>query len=382
MQTLRPRRGFTLLEMLVSMALMLMVFAAVVPFFRVQLRSIGKNANLLDAQQNIRFALATIQRELRAAGAGVVDAQPMIVQASPRAVTFNVDLVTKDPNDPSAVYYDEDADASFTTSLTPANKIHLPGSSRTYPDTTYWKSPGVTSRAETISYWVTPDVDHPGQYVLYRRVNNADSTIVSSGIILSAGQGIFKYFVLDTTTGVLDSLRASSLPLYHTAPIHGSPADTGASALTDKIRMVTVDLYGTITDPDSHQPVRRHIAGDVRLLNAGLLRHSTCGQPPIPVSLTATIAADKKSIILSWNPSVDDGTGEKDVERYMIFRRSADSTSYGEAYTSIAAGATSYTYFDVNIKPNDHWVYGVAAEDCTPASSPLAEADPGVVPVP
>lgn len=375
MRTLRARRAFTLLEMLVSMALMLMIFAAVVPFFRVQLRSIGKTAGRLDAQQNIRFALATIQRELRVAGGGVVDRQPMIVQADPRAITFNVDLVTQDSADPSAVYYDKDADPAFTTSLRQSQKITLPGTSRQYPDTTYWEAAGLTSRAETISYWVSPDPANPGQYVLYRRVNNADSTIVSSGIVLASGQGIFEYFTLDSASGKTAAIASSALPLYHTAAIHGSPADTAKSALTDAIRIVQVDLYGAMTDPDSHQLVKRHLQGQVRLLNAGLVRHPTCGNPPISVTVTVALALDHKSVTVSWDQSIDETGGEKDVERYMIFRRSPSGT-YGDAIASVAAGLSTYTYSDFAVQPGDSWYYGVVAEDCTPSSSGLSEAGP------
>src|SRR5581483_10278751 len=183
-RTLRAREAFTLIEMLVSMALTLMLLGLAVPFFRVQLRALGKNADRLDAQQNVRFALASIQRELRVAGGGVVDVQPMIVEAAANAITFNVDLVTADSGDPSAVYFDEDAGSAVTTSLTKNTPITLPASGRRYPDSTYWKSTGLTSRAETISYWLAPDPQHPGLSVLYRRVNGADSTIVSSSLYL------------------------------------------------------------------------------------------------------------------------------------------------------------------------------------------------------
>ncbi len=383
MPTLRARRAFTLLEMLIAMGLTLMMFAMVVPFFRVQLRALGKNAGRLDAQQNVRFALASIQRELRVAGSGVVDAQPMIVQAAANGITFNVDLVSQDSADPSAVYFDRDANSGATTSLTPALPINLPISGRKYPDTTYWESPGLTSRAETISYWLSNDPQNPGQYILFRRVNGADSTIVSSGITLTSGQPFFRYYV-ENGTGGIDSVPQASLPLIHTAKIHGSPADIGNSALTDQIRMVRVSMNGTMTDPDTHKPVLRHLEGAIRLLNAGLVQHPTCGNPPLGTTLTAAVQTDpvsgQKFVQLTWPPSTDEKSGEKDIEHYLIFRRPSTQTNYGDAMANVGAGQTSnYVYPDYNVQLGDHWIYGVVAEDCTPASSPLSESDPGPV---
>jgi type II secretory pathway pseudopilin PulG len=377
-RTLRAREAFTLIEMLVSMALTLMLLGLAVPFFRVQLRALGKNADRLDAQQNVRFALASIQRELRVAGGGVVDAQPMIVEAATNAITFNVDLVTADSGDPSAVYFDEDAGSDVTTSLTKNTPIALPASGRRYPDSTYWRSAGLTSRAETISYWLAPDPEHPGLSALYRRVNRADSTVVSSSLYVPSGQPLFRYYTIDTAGDTIE-IAQSSLPLVHTAPIHGSPADTAGSAMTDQIRVVVVDLYGVTKDPDTQQLVKRHLRGKVRLLNAGLVRHPTCGEPPIGATLAAVVAADGKSVQLTWNASVDENGGEKDVERYLILRRTPTGT-FGDAIASVAAGVSQYTYNDFDVQSGDHWIYGLVAEDCTPASSTVSEADPGTIP--
>jgi prepilin-type N-terminal cleavage/methylation domain-containing protein len=381
MRTVRARPAFTLLEMLVAMSLTLMIFAAAVPFFRVQLRSLSRNAGRLDAQQNIRFALASIQRELRVAGGGVVDAQPMIVQAAANAITFNVDLVTKDSSDPGAVYFDQDADGDITTSLTALNAIKLPSTGTKYPDTTYWESRGLTSRAETISYWLAADPENDGQYILYRRVNDEDSTIVSTGIMLKSGESLFSYYRLDDD-GDPVAISPSSLPLVHTAKIHGSPQDTAASAMTDQIRKVVVNLYGTMTDPDTHQPVTRHLRGEVRLLNAGLVRHPTCGEQPIGATLTATADTSGTFVTLTWDASTDEATGEKDVERYLIFRRPADQANYGDAIMDVAAGLSQYTKIDSNVQPGEHWIYGLVAEDCTPSSSSVSESDPGPIPNP
>jgi prepilin-type N-terminal cleavage/methylation domain-containing protein len=100
------RRGFTLVEMLISISLMMTAIGIVIPFFLVQNRSLQSQSGRLDAQLNINFGLDAIDRELRVAGVGVTQRQPMLVQAASDAITFNGDVTSGTPADFSAVYYD------------------------------------------------------------------------------------------------------------------------------------------------------------------------------------------------------------------------------------------------------------------------------------
>ena len=100
------REGVTLIEMMIAIVLFVLVFGLAVPFFRYQARSVSASAGRLDALQNARYAQNAIDRDMRIAGIGIVDQQPLIVQADGFAVTFNADLATKDQNDPSSIYYD------------------------------------------------------------------------------------------------------------------------------------------------------------------------------------------------------------------------------------------------------------------------------------
>ena len=69
----RKRIGFSMLEMLIAVGLMLIVFSLAIPFFIAQAHSIDDTAGRQDAQQTARFAISAIDRDLRVAGAGVVD---------------------------------------------------------------------------------------------------------------------------------------------------------------------------------------------------------------------------------------------------------------------------------------------------------------------
>ena len=87
----RPRRraGFTLLETIIAMSMVILVMGMATRFFMQQTRMLSQQSGRLEAQQNAQFSLATLDREMRVAGIGVVDAQPILVQADPRAITFN-----------------------------------------------------------------------------------------------------------------------------------------------------------------------------------------------------------------------------------------------------------------------------------------------------
>ena len=172
----QERSGFTLLEIMLSITILLLVFAMTVPLFRSQVQAMGSTAGRSDAQQNVRFAISTIERQIRVAGAGVADQQPLLVQADPFAVTFNADYAARDTAAEGgafgAVYFDSDLPVGSTMSMTPAKQITLPLSTTVWPTTSYFRGGGPPSAAETISFWVAPDNSpgSSGRDALFRRV--------------------------------------------------------------------------------------------------------------------------------------------------------------------------------------------------------------------
>jgi prepilin-type N-terminal cleavage/methylation domain-containing protein len=375
------RRGVTLIELMIALILFVAVFGLAVPFFRFQARSVSQNSGRLDALQNARYAQNAIDRDLRIAGIGVVNNQPLIVQADQYAITFNADLTTSDSSDPSSIYYDPTVDSTQTISMDPANKVQLPRSAVFYPDSQYYAGP-IPSRAETISYWVEQDstAGRPDAYILFRRVNSAPPRVVAKGIIIPAGVSFFTYMRPDST-GVLDSIRTSSLPLFHVA-LHGAPDDTGKSAWTDSIRVVRILAEGLYHDPAKGDIIRK-VSSSTKLINAGMVRSTMCGDPPLPATgLTATPipnALAPVKINLQWSASVDQDNGEKDVERYMVFKRQVGDPDWGEPVASVAASPPNYSLDDTDLHTGN-WEYAVIAQDCSPANSPLVTAGPVTVP--
>ena len=376
------RSGFTLLEMIIAMTLIAITLGLTVPFFRTEVQAFGNVSGRDDAQQNARYGVNMIDRELRVAGIGVVDPQPLIIQAAPNAITFNVDLVTRDKADRGAAYFDPDISPNAAASMPTTSKVTLPLSAKTYPDTNYLQATGVQSDAETISYWVAPDPDPSanGTYALFRRVNAMPATIVAKALVLPANEPVFRYFKADTL-GQLVEIPQNTLPLYHSAPIHNSKADSLTSALTDSIRVVRVRITGQFTDRKGVKN-KRPVETGVRIMNAGLLHFHTCGDPPIFGSVVVAVASNNPStkVIVTWNSAVDQSAGEKDVEQYSIYKRSNANPLFGEPIASVPGGTPNYSFTDTQVATGDQLVYGIAAVDCGGQSSAVNSAPLVIVP--
>jgi hypothetical protein len=370
------------MELVVAMTLMGVVVGLTVPLFRAQLKTYEKNAGRLDAQANARYGISMIDRELRAAGVGLPDPQPLIVLAAPNAITFNGDLVSRDEADVSAVYYDPDVSVSEVSALTPGNKITLPLSAFLYPDTTYTQQGGAPSEAETISYWVAADPDPTanGLSALFRRVNNGPVAVIAKALKLISGQPVFRYYKTDTL-GAPVEIAQNKLPLFHFSKIHGSRTDTLNSALTDSIRSVRVHLNGVYVDRNG-ATTTRSIDTSVRIMNSGLLKYQTCGEPPIFTSAVGVTTSNNPApqVVLTWTKALDESAGEKDVEVYALFKRLPTDANFGEPFASVAAGFATYTFTDTNVASGDRWVYGVVAQDCDGQSSTVQTTNTVIVP--
>jgi prepilin-type N-terminal cleavage/methylation domain-containing protein len=385
----RARRGFTLTEVMLSMTLMLALLGMSTQLFRRQSNSVSTQTGRLDAQQNSRFALSMLERELRVAGVGVVDAQPLLVMANKLAITFNANLVALDTADLGSVYINPDADSAAAGVFRHTQKTALPTTSFMYPDSTYTQGAGVPSNAETISYWLTRDSTsaYSNEYALFRRVNARPTRLVAAGILYNAATDtIFHYFKGDTL-GNLTEVTQGALPLIHTAAIHGSQADTAKSALTDSIRVVKAQFTSVFHDPRTGAATTRRLDLTIKLMNAGLIHHSTCGNAPLPVAaVSAAVTAANGTTIpqtyvtISWGASIDDGAGEKDVERYAIYRRLASVTTFDQPIASVPGGRASYTFQDTDLQTGQQWIYGVASQDCTPASSGIQISNTVTIP--
>ncbi len=366
----RARGGFTIIEMMMAVLLTVMVFAITVPFFRNQTRAVDKGAGRLDALQNARYAQATIDRELRIAGG--ITGQPIIVQAAPYAVTFNVNLVTRNTYDPDATYYDPTFDSLGTESWEPSRAKKLPTSTVVYPTQFYNDASGNQSPAETISYFLYADASagRSDLFILYRRVNDRDSTIVARNIWIPTDTAYFFKYQRTDASGNISAIPQASLPLYWNS----------ANDPTDSIRVVHMRVASLYRDVRRASDVTRTINHDTKLLNAGMLRQQTCGSPPLaPPTVTATQVWDVThtnvtSVTVAWTASLEETSGEQDVAVYTIERLKSGNVDWEVLGNVVAQQLSSYTFIDYHPVGATTWTYAVIAWDCTPASSPVTQA--------
>jgi prepilin-type N-terminal cleavage/methylation domain-containing protein len=375
--TTRPpratRRGFTLAEMLIALMLLASVLGVAVRMLGTQTRTMRVQASRLDAQYNAQYAVAAIERELRVAGVGTLPGQPVVVAIAPKAIVFNTNLVSRDPADVEAVYVNADADADAVTGWPATKALPLPTiAGDAYPDTSYARD-GSPSRAETVAFWFSRDSTSADatEHVLFRRVNAGTPELVARGILIGSADTVFQYFVPDTL-GTLVPLAPSRLPASHTAKLHLGTTDVSP---VDSVRLVRIRLKSVSRDAETGAVTRRTEA-TVRILNAGIAYRMTCGvQPLAPVpSRSLVYDGTAPTVVVSWGPSADENGNEKDVERYVIFRRKPMETTWGEPLGSLPSGLAAYSYTDRTVKSGaaEQWIYGVAAQDCSPQNSTIA----------
>ena len=389
LKRLRRRRGFTLVELLISLVVFGIVIGGAFGMLRSQGRSFRLGFERSSALQNLRYAANVLELDLRTMGANVPDEQPFLIYAGLDVVAINADYTTNVTDDPFAVYYDPDAPTGAVTALTKAQQITLPQTAFAYPDTSYSQPGGSSnSRGETIIFFFALDAmtQRPDDYVLLRQVNNLTPEVVSRDLLQTSGQPFFTYHRVRTPASAptyVQEVPLASLPLMHSASVHGSPADTAIAAQIDSVRGVQVNF--TATNGRTGAAERRwEITRLVRLPNAGLAIKRTCGDEPFLGTALAgkdtTLASGDPAIVLGWAQATDEAGGERDVVRYVLWRRPGGGADWGTPYLSIPAGQPSYSYVDATVTSGDDYEYALAAQDCTPSLSSLATAGP--IPVP
>lgn len=373
----RARPGMTLLEMMISLLIFSFVTAGAMLLLKSESKSFSLGSERTAMYQNGRFAINEMEKDLRTSGAGAPDIQPQLIYIADSVVVFNANYWTNTPGDVEAVYYNPDAPDSAVMALRTTSQITIPYTAISYPDTNYLLG-ATNSSSETISFYFRRDSStaRTDDFVIYRRVNNLVPEIVATNVLRTTGRAFFEYFrVSATAAGVqtMSQLAAASLPMRHSRPIHLAINDTGALARIDSIRAVRVNF--TVTNGQSGADERRRsLSRLIRLPNMGLVNTRSCGDQPIfssTVTAANSFASDSitRIVRLTFVRSVDEVSGERDVERYVIWRRLSANTDWGDPYVVLPGGDSLYVYSDAGITSGDEYYYAVSAQDCTPSLS-------------
>lgn len=386
----KDRSGMTIVEMLIALTIFSVVVAGALGAFQKENDTLRRGTNRLGVLQNFRFAVDQIQQDLRLAGSGVTPQQPALIYAGADVVAFNADYASNTLNDISAVFTDTAASDAEVTALTESHQITLPATSFSYPDTTYMEG-GVNGPAETIVFFFAADTltARTDDYQLFRQVNDQSPELVARNLLRTDSTPFFQYYeqVTSDTAPTYNALVPSNvLPLRHSAAVHQSAVDTGSVARIDGVRGVRINLTATngLTGAGEHTI---EVSRLIWLPNVGLATSQSCGGKPLPVTTVSATGqlnatSGNPEVALAWGQSIDENGGERDVVRYVVWRRQAGSTDWGSPYLSIPAGASSYSYVDGVVQPGQTYQYAVSAQDCTPTLSDQSAAVTAVVPTP
>jgi prepilin-type N-terminal cleavage/methylation domain-containing protein len=388
---LRDERGMTLIELILALLVFSAVIAGALGFLRTQSRSFALGNERLGMLQNARFAITSMEKDLRTAGAANPDEQPAIVYAGNSVVAFNGNYITNVGDDIFGVYYNPDAPSGTVAALTASDRITIPGTSFSYPDTTYFTDPARTlnSPSETIVFFFALDSStvRPDDYILYRQVNAEAPELLAQNLLAVSATPLLRYYRHQTVAGVvsLAQIPSASMPMAHSVPVHLSLGDTGVAARVDSVKAVQVTFTASNGMAGTAER-QRTISRLIRLPNAGLRMKKTCGDEP---QLGSVLGAQWDDVLmgvrLNWAAAIDETMGEKDVVRYVIYRKLAsDPPGWNdvEPFLSIPAGSAPYQYVDGEVTPGATYLYALAAQDCTPQTSGVAQSPPASVPNP
>lgn len=354
-----------MVELLISIVLTGLVMGSVIAALRMQNRMFVKGSIRVEAIQKARFANSFLDRELRVIGAGTSAGQPMVVYADEDAIVFNADMVTNDPDDAVAVYYDPDAPTAQTVGPDSA-ELTLPNGSA-YPRA--WHGPGRTpGRAETLAFKFIQNPDD--RYTLVRQINALTPDTLITGLERPEA-GFFAYQTIESG----GRYRSLPTPLVHDAPVHGSPADTARSARTDSIRSIRV-AFDVVVESAEGDVWRMPVHSTIDPRNLGLAAHASCGERPVLNTTPGLSATPTPGVQVTWPPAFDETGGEADVRQYNLYRAESADGPWTPLQTVPIGDGGSYQFEDASVSPGVPYWYALSATDCSPAESDWAIAGP------
>jgi hypothetical protein len=222
---------------------------------------------------------------------------------------------------------------------------------------------GTASLAETIQYFLHADTSggRTNQYVLYRRINDRDSTLVTRNLYVASDSSFFFRYYVTNAAGTTSAVANASTPIYWDDSL----------ARDDSMTAVQIRATGVFYDARARANVYRQLYTTVKLRNAFKLLPINCGAvPATPDSLGVTVenapAGQKLDVRLDWTSVAGDSTAPRDVRQYILYRRVNGATTCIPIGSKPARGARNYRYLDLAIPvAAGTYQYGLAARDCS-----------------
>jgi prepilin-type N-terminal cleavage/methylation domain-containing protein len=365
MMTIRQRRGFSLIELLIAIVVMAVVLAGTMNFFMGQSRTFRKATTDMVLLQNARFATDLLNEHFRSVGANLTVGQPAVIYMDKNVFAFNADYATNVSGDLNAVYYEPKAPTNETQALLKAQAFTIPHSSPalSYPGADWMSGAGVPSPAEAITFSFEPDTEttRTDDFVLERQVNSSAPEVVVRNVLPDSTYPFFRYMYLK-----VDAAGAQSVD---TVPGTDLPMNYGADTIVykDRARAVLISFLVTNGLTDTAQRTRP-VSVIASLPNVGMRQLQTCGAKPLPVPAPVATYVSPGKLRVTWTASPDENGGERDVMRYAVTRMASFAPGVWTNVQSIPAGGV-YDITDSGLLTGFQYYYAVAAQDCTPAFS-------------
>ena len=348
------RAGFTVVEVIVAMALTLAVFAITLPFVRTQAKALGQSAGRLDAEQLARYAQRAIDADLRRATAD--PGQPLLVYAGRMGVSFTANLLARDTLDLDAAELQAGAASTLTESWRLSDAEALPLAARNFPTQDYLGLDGQVSHNETVHWFLRADTitGRSDVYVLYRQVNGLAPVEIVRNIQVPADSAFFNY--QRPVAGVMTRIANNRLPLYWD------------STAVDSIRAVGMRVGGYYRDRTTATETIRTIEWTTTLPNAAARLARGCGAVP---GSPSDVQANRETgswpvhVEIDFDASPDDDGGANDVREYVIEWRRSSNQNWQAIATVPADGSNTYRWLHALPRiPQASYEYGVRAIDC------------------
>src|SRR5690606_4761826 len=157
-----------------------------------------------------------------------------------------------------------------------------------------------------------------------------------------------------------------------------SAADTASFSRPDSVRAVRMNYRITNGKAGADERIR-DISTVIEVPNNGVPLASVCGRPPLaPGALAVTeVGVGLGEAQVQWTRSSDQDGGEVDVRQYVVWRREAAQPLFDAPLLFVRSERDTVTYTTTinDNTPGTAYVFGVAAQDCTPAFSSIVTAN-------
>lgn len=368
--------GFSLIELLLVVTMLVGIVGATFALFRSQSVSFRQNTRRFDLVQNARASLELSERIIRTMGAGVTGQQPMLVYGSNDVLALNTDYVERDTVDMRwAAYWNPDVPLAESVVWQAASAATIPNSSPsyTYPAVTYTLANGTPSPAETYILYFAPDDATPraDDHVLWQRVNAGAPEVVARNILPAADGSPFFQYLLHRVLPTGDTLITAAgalLPLIRRPLVSGiSSTDSANYVRPDSVRAVRMN-YRVTNGLTGAEERTRSISTVIETPNNGVELPTVCGRAPLAPGALAAVETGPGEVHLTWSSSPDQEGGEVDVRQYVIWRKLASAPAWAEPLLVVRVEPGQVVY-DTNVLdnlPGTEYAFGIAAQDCTP----------------